>query len=90
MLGLADAVHRGTALAAEHVGITDRGRSAPGFAADLVLFDPATVLDRATPDEPHALSEGIVMTWVNGDLVYQQGQTTGRRPGQVLRRVAHR
>ena len=90
VLGLAEAVHRGTALAAEHVGITDRGRIAPGFAADLVLFDPATVLDRATPDEPHALSEGIMMTWVNGDLVYQQGQTTGRRPGQVLRRVAHR
>jgi N-acyl-D-amino-acid deacylase len=90
VLSLAEAVHRASGLAAEHVGITDRGRIAPGQAADLVLFDPATVLDRATPDDPHALSEGIRMTWVNGEVVYEAGRATGMRPGQVLRRSASR
>ncbi len=90
VLSLAEAVHRASALAADQVGLRDRGRIAPGQAADLVLFDPAAVIDRATPDDPHALSEGIVMTWVNGEVVYREGRTTGARPGQVLRRSVGR
>jgi N-acyl-D-amino-acid deacylase len=76
-----------TSLAAEHVGIRDRGRIAPGQMADLVLFDPATVNDRATPDDPHALSVGIARVWVNGEVVFENGATTGRHPGMVLRRA---
>jgi len=86
VLDLATAVHKATALAAAHVGIADRGAIAPGMHADLVLFDPGTVLDRATPREPHALSVGILAVWVNGEIVYEDGRATGRLPGRVIRR----
>jgi N-acyl-D-amino-acid deacylase len=88
VLTLAEAVRRATSLAAANVGLRDRGRVAPGFAADLVLFDPATIRDRATTDEPHALSTGVDRVWVNGEVVFEHGRTTGRHPGQVLRRLA--
>lgn len=81
------AVRKATALAADHVGLADRGRLVPGAFADLVLFDPATVGDRATTDEPHALSMGIERVWVNGSVVYERGRATGARPGRVLRRA---
>lgn len=84
---LAQAVRKATALAADHVGIVDRGRLVPGAFADLVLFDPATVADRATTDEPHALSSGIERVWVNGTVVFAGGRATGARPGRVLRRA---
>ncbi len=86
ILTLAQAIHRSTALAADHMGLTGRGRIAPGQAADLVLFDPATVLDHATPAEPQAVSVGIARVWVNGVAVFAEGGTTGARPGRVLRR----
>jgi N-acyl-D-amino-acid deacylase len=54
--------------------------------ADLLLFDPNTVIDRATPSEPHALSVGIVKVWVNGMLAYDDGKVTGARAGAVIRR----
>jgi len=82
------AIRKMTALAADHVGLRDRGRLVPGAFADLVLFDPATVADRATTDEPHALATGIERVWVNGAVVYAAGRTTGARPGSVLRRAA--
>lgn len=90
IMTLPEAIRRATALAAAHVGITDRGRIAPGQRADLVLFDPATIGDRATPDAPHALSVGISTVWVNGEVVFAQGATTGRHPGTVIRRAARR
>jgi N-acyl-D-amino-acid deacylase len=86
VMSLEEAVRRMTSLAAEHVGIRDRGRIAPGMFADLVLFDPATVIDRATPREPHVTSVGIERVWVNGVDVLRNGTTTGARPGRVLRR----
>ncbi len=86
VLDLEEAVHKMTALAADHVGIKDRGRLVPGAFADLVLFDPATVIDRATTTDPHALSAGIERVWVNGQTVYAGGATSGLRPGRVLRR----
>jgi N-acyl-D-aspartate/D-glutamate deacylase len=88
VLDLASAVYKATGLAATHMGIRDRGTIAPGMMADLVLFDPETVLDRATPERPHALSVGIHRVWVNGQLVYANGRTSGRRPGRVIRRRA--
>jgi len=54
--------------------------------ADLVLFDLATIHDRATTDDPHALSEGILKVWVNGRLVWDHPEPTQERPGRVLRR----
>ena len=86
-LRLEEAVRRMTSLAADHVGIADRGRLVPGAFADLVLFDPATVLDRATTAEPHALAIGIERVWVNGRTVFAGGSASGLRPGRVLRRA---
>ncbi len=87
VLTLEEAVRKMTSLAAENVGVADRGLIRDGMYADLVLFDPVTVMDRATPEEPHALSSGIHRVWVNGVLVYEAGRTTGERPGRVIRRV---
>src|SRR5688500_693499 len=74
VMSLEEAVRRMTSLAAAHVGLRDRGRIAPGMFADLVLFDPATVIDRATPREPHVTSVGIERVWVNGVDVYSEGK----------------
>ena len=59
VLSLEEAVRKVTSLAADHVGIEERGRLVPGAYADLVLFDSATVIDRATTSDPHALATGI-------------------------------
>lgn len=87
VLTLEQGVHKMTGLAAKHMGIIDRGTIAPGAHADLVLFDPATIIDRATLQNPNALSAGIEKVWVNGKLVYQDRRSTGVRPGQVVRTV---
>jgi len=79
-------VRKMTSLAAANVGITDRGIIRPGLAADLVLFDPATIGDRATIKTPHVLSTGIKTVWVNGEIVFESGKTTGIFPGHALRR----
>jgi N-acyl-D-amino-acid deacylase len=86
VLTLPDAVRKATSLAASNEGITKRGTIAPGNYADLVLFDPATIIDRATYTEPHLVSTGIETVWVNGQVVWTHGQPTGNRPGQVVRR----
>lgn len=86
MLTLEEAVRKMTSLAADHVGLRDRGRLVPGAYADLVLFDPDTVIDRATTEEPHALSAGIERVWVNGEVVYEEGKTTWQNVGRTLPR----
>ena len=86
LMSLEAAIHKMSGLAAQHVGLTDRGTIQAGGFADLVLFDPRTVGDRATIEAPNALSEGIVRVWVNGDQVFSNGKATGLRPGRVLRR----
>ena len=87
VLSLEEAIRRMTSLAAEHMGIRDRGRIAPGMFADLVLFDPATVMDRATPQQPHVPSVGISRVWVNGQEVFANGATTGVRAGRPIKRA---
>ncbi len=69
------------------MGLADRGRITPGMWADLVAFDPDTVIDRATIDDPHATSLGINSVWVNGELVQDIDGPTDARPGRVLRRA---
>jgi N-acyl-D-amino-acid deacylase len=81
---LEEAIRKMTSLPAKRVGLSDRGRIAPGMKADLVLFDPATVIDRSTFEEPRRLSEGIVWVAVNGQPVWENGKTTAARPGRVL------
>lgn len=87
-LRLEEAVRKMTSLAADHTGLKDRGRLVPGAYADLVLFSPDTVIDRATTSDPHALSTGIERVWVNGQTVFAGGAPTGAKPGKVLRRVS--
>jgi N-acyl-D-amino-acid deacylase len=86
VLGLEEAIHKMTHRAAQHVGLHDRGLLALGAPADLVLFDPARIEDRATFDEPHRRAVGLEGVWVNGERVLEGGVPTGARPGRVLRR----
>ena len=86
LLSMVDAIHKMTALSARHSGIVERGTIAPGSFADLVLFDPKTIRDRASYEQPTLSSVGIERVWVNGVEVYHDGATTGAYPGQVIRR----
>jgi len=86
VVSLEEGIRKMTSLSAEHLGITDRGSIAEGHYADLVLFDPETVTDRSTYEDPHVPSAGIEKVWVNGELVFDGGETTGNRPGRVIRR----
>lgn len=83
---LENAIHKMTALAARHMGIRDRGMIAPGYYADLVLFDPIVVKDNATIKSPKALSDGILRVWVNGEEVYRSGKATGKFPGIFIKK----
>jgi N-acyl-D-amino-acid deacylase len=86
VLTLPEAVRKASGLAAASMGIRDRGTIAPGMRADLVLLDPKTVIDRATLEDPAAVSDGIHTVWVNGVVVYREGKATGAFPGRVVRR----
>jgi N-acyl-D-amino-acid deacylase len=90
VLTLEDAVRRMTSLPASTFNFTTRGRIAPGFAADLLIFDPANVQDRSTYVKPHAYSEGFDYVFVNGVEMVSQGKLTDARGGQVLRGPAYR
>lgn len=85
LLGLEQAVHKMTGLAARHLGLADRGLLRPGMYADLVLLDPETVSDRASLADDRAFSSGIAKVWVNGTLVFTNGETQSARPGAFLR-----
>jgi N-acyl-D-amino-acid deacylase len=87
LLTLEQAIHKMSAEAAEHVGIRNRGHIDAGQYADLVLLDPATVTDRATMQDPHALSTGIEKVWVNGAVVFEDGHATGAHSGLGLKRA---
>ena len=85
-LTLEQAVHKMTGLSAEHMSFSNRGLIQAGMAADMVLFDPATIIDHATPQDSQALSTGITQVWVNGLSVYQNGTVSHNRPGQFINR----
>jgi N-acyl-D-aspartate/D-glutamate deacylase len=84
-LSLEAAVHRATAVAANEIGAYDRGKLAPGLPADIVVFDPLTIRDRATFAEPALPSEGVRLVIVNGGVVLENGAFTGVKSGKVLR-----
>jgi N-acyl-D-amino-acid deacylase len=86
LVSLEDAVRKMTSLPAQTFGLRDRGQVREGFAADLVLFDPATVRDRATFEKPYEKPEGIAFVVVNGLVVLEQDRLTEARPGVALRR----
>ncbi len=86
-LTLPEAIRKMTSLPAQRLGWKDRGVLREGAVADLVLFNPKTVLDRSTFEKPFELSVGIEKVFVNGSLVWDSGQPTGSRPGVVLTRT---
>jgi N-acyl-D-aspartate/D-glutamate deacylase len=85
MLRLEDAVRKMTSLNAAKLGIKDRGILRAGNFADIVVFDPKSVIDRSTYDKPFQYSKGIEYVVVNGKLVLDREKHTGERPGQVIR-----
>ena len=86
LLTLEDAVRKMTGAVADRLGLRQRGHLRTGFYADVVLFDPRTVDDRATFAESHLLSVGIRDVWVNGQRVLRNGEHTGALPGRYVRR----
>ena len=84
VISLEQAVHKMTGLTASQLHFTDRGLIKNGFAADLVIFDPATVADRATFTDPFQYPVGIETVVVNGRVVLDHGRHTGERPGVVI------
>ena len=85
VISLAEAVRKMTSLAAERISVTDRGVIQEGMKADVVAFDPGTIIDRSTFTDPHQLSEGVEWVVVNGEVVLAEGEHTGAMPGRVLR-----
>jgi N-acyl-D-amino-acid deacylase len=86
VLTLEDAVRKMTSLPAWRLGLADRGRLAEGMMADITVFDPATVRDQSTFEQPHQYPAGIPYVIVNGVVVVDGGAFTDRRPGRVIRK----
>jgi len=84
LLSLERAVHKMTGLSAKRFGLRERGVVREGWHADLAVFDPATIADRATYENPTRAAEGIAYVFTNGTPVWEQGATTGLRPGSAL------
>ena len=85
LISLEDAVRKMTSLPAQTFNLRDRGLLREGFAADIVVFDEATVGDRATYEQPHQYASGINYVFVNGEAVLANGEMTKARPGQALK-----
>ncbi len=85
ILTLEEAVRKMTSAVANRLSIRDRGQLREGFFADVVVFDPATVIDKATFTAPHQLSVGIETVIVNGVRVWDKGKHTGAKPGRIVR-----
>ncbi len=82
---LEDAIRKMTSAVATRLSITDRGLLKEGLYGDIVIFDPRTIIDRATFEEPHQVSEGVRDVFVNGVAVVRDGQHTGAKPGMIVR-----
>ncbi|MDX2121964.1 MAG: D-aminoacylase [Gemmatimonadota bacterium] len=87
VLTLPDAIRKLTTLPAKNLNIARRGTLAPGFHADVVVFDPATIQDHATFERPHQYATGVSQVFVNGVQVIRDGEHTGAKPGRAVRRI---
>jgi N-acyl-D-amino-acid deacylase len=85
IISLEEAVRRLTWLPAQNLRVVDRGRLAPDYFADIVIFDPETVTDRATFEEPHQLATGVKHVFVNGEQVLRDEEHTGAMPGRFVK-----
>ncbi|MGE3776180.1 MAG: membrane dipeptidase, partial [Pirellulaceae bacterium] len=85
VLPLEQAIYKLTGLPAENLGLRRRGKLEPGYFADVVVFDPRTVQDHATYEQPHQYATGVRHVFVNGEQVLRDGEHTGARPGRFVR-----
>lgn len=85
VIPLREAIRKLTSFPAATLRIKERGQLAPGYFADVVVFDPATIADRATYEAPHQYATGVRHVWVNGVAVLKDGEHTGQTPGRVVR-----
>jgi len=85
IIPLQEAIRRLTSLPARNLKLDRRGSLAPGYFADVVVFDPARIKDHATFDQPHQYSTGVARVFVNGVQVLKDGEHTGAKPGRVVR-----
>jgi N-acyl-D-amino-acid deacylase len=90
LIPLQEAIRRLTTLPAANLKIERRGSLAPGYFADVAVFDPATIVDHATFEEPHQYASGMVHVFVNGVQVLKDGEHTGAMPGRVVRGPGYR
>ncbi len=86
LLTVSEAVRKMTSLPASNLGIANRGLLRPGYFADIAVFDPATIQDHATFEDPRRLATGVSEVFVNGVQVVHGGRHTGAKPGRVVRR----
>jgi len=84
------AIRKMTSLAAQRVGLNDRGVLKPGMYADITVFDPTTIIDRSTFEQPSQLATGVSYVLVNGVPVLDGGQVTSALPGRALRGPGYR
>jgi N-acyl-D-amino-acid deacylase len=82
---LGEAIRKLTSFPAATLRIRDRGQLAPGYFADIVVFDPKIIADHATYERPHQYATGVRHVWVNGIQVLKDGEHTGQKPGRVVR-----
>ena len=85
IISLEEAIHRLTGLPASNLKLEGRGKLAPDAFADVVVFDPEAVIDRATFEEPHQLATGVIHVFVNGEQVLKEGEHTGAMPGRFVK-----
>ena len=85
VISLEEAIRKLTSLPAKTLRIKERGTLAPGYFADVVVFDPRTIADRSTYEKPHQYATGVRHVWVNGVRVLKDGEHTGEKPGRVVR-----
>ncbi|WP_215225527.1 N-acyl-D-amino-acid deacylase family protein [Echinicola shivajiensis] len=85
VISLEEAIHKLSALPASNLKIKKRGSLKPGYFADVIIFDPLTIKDKATFNKPHQYAEGMVHVFVNGKQVLKDGKHTGAFPGRVVR-----
>ena len=89
IISMSEAIRKMTSLPAQRLGLTDRGQIKAGYHADLVIFDPETIIDKATFQKPHAYPEGIHVVIINGQVVKDDSGFKDVRAGRILRKQKH-
>lgn len=85
IISLQEAIRKLTSLPANNLKLKQRGQLRPGYFADVVIFDPLTVQEHATFENPHQYSQGVQHVWVNGKQVLKNGEHTGQKPGRFVK-----